>query len=150
MNRKSILPFLLKLWIVLFVIAPLLLTIGLSFLKRDPYGGFSAQLTLVNLENIWSTTYLGVLFKSLRLASLTALLCSLVGFPIAYVIATSKPRIQALYYALLLVPFWTNFIVRTHALRELFSPATLNIEVPPLFLIQLGMLLNYLPLFVLP
>ncbi len=149
-NRKLGLGLPLYLWIGFFVLCPLLLTFALSFLARDPRGGFSDHLTLSNLAQLFQGTYVSILLKSIRLALGTSLLCAIFGFPIAYVIASSPPRKQIIYYALLLVPFWTNFIVRTYALRQMFSPIGLNWEVPPIVLIQIGMLMNYLPLFVLP
>ncbi|MEZ4816271.1 MAG: ABC transporter permease [Bdellovibrionota bacterium] len=140
----------LYLWIAFFVASPLVLTFVLSFFSRNARGGFSSDLTLHNVLQLFDATYISILFKSLRLASLTAFLCALFGFPIAYVIATSTPKKKLYYYALLLIPFWTNFIVRTQALRQLFSPAGLDLALSPTVIIQIGMLMNYLPLFVLP
>ena len=137
-------------WIGFFVLSALILTIALSFVSRSASGGFSTHLTLHNLELLFQNTYILILLKSIRLAFLTSLFCFLFGFPIAYVIASSPPKKQILYYSLLLVPFWTNFIVRTQALRQVFSPSGTGIELPPTILVQIGMLLNYLPLFVLP
>lgn len=148
--KKNFPRFFLYAWIGFFVICPLLLTLVLSFVTRDPRGGLSTEFTLQNILRLADTTYLSILFKSLRLATLTSILCAVFGFPIAYVIATSTPKKKLFYYALLLVPFWTNFIVRTQALRQLFSPAGLDIPVHPTVLVQIGMLMNYLPLFVLP
>lgn len=148
--KKNGARFFLYAWIAFFVACPLLLTFVLSFIQRDPRGGFSSEPTLQNIIQLLDATYLSILFKSLRLATLTSLLCAIVGFPIAYVIATSTPKKKLFYFALLLIPFWTNFIVRTQALRQLFSPAGLDIPLHPTVLVQLGMLMNYLPLFVLP
>lgn len=144
------LKILLYAWVFFFVLSPLILTCVLSFLSRDAYGGFDFHLTLRNLVQLFESTYLKILWKSLRLATLTSLLCAVVGFPIAYVIACASPRKKILYYALLLIPFWTNFIIRTYALRKFFSPSGIDIEVSTTFLISLGMLMNYLPLFVIP
>jgi spermidine/putrescine transport system permease protein len=149
--KKHLKPkYMLYAWIAFFVLSPLLLTLVLSFLSRDSRGGFSDHVTLQNLLQLTESTYVSILFKSIRLALLTSLLCGVFGFPVAYVIASSPPKKQLLYYGLLLIPFWTNFIVRTHALRQMLSPSGLDIELPPTVLIQMGMLLNYLPLFVLP
>jgi spermidine/putrescine transport system permease protein len=148
--KKKFPQFFLYAWIGFFVACPLLLTLALSFVTRDPRGGISTNLTFQNILQLIDSTYLSILFKSLRLATLTSFLCALFGFPIAYVIATSTPKKKLLLYALLLVPFWTNFIVRTQALRQLFSPAGLDIPLHPVLLVQIGMLMNYLPLFVLP
>lgn len=137
-------------WIGFFVLFPLLLTLGLSFTTRDPRGGISFEFTFSNLIQLFDSTYIKILFKSLRLAALTSFLCAIFGFPIAYVIATSTARKKLFYYALLLVPFWTNFIVRTQALRQLLSPAGLNLSLDATVSVQIGMLMNYLPLFVLP
>ncbi len=150
MIRRNAPRFALYAWIAFFVACPLLLTLALSFFSRDPRGGFSSELTFQNIIQLADATYLSILFKSLRLALLTSALCALFGFPIAYVIATSTPKKKLFYYALLLIPFWTNFIVRTQALRQVFSPAGLDIPLPATVLVQIGMLMNYLPLFVLP
>ena len=137
-------------WVLFFVVLPLVLTFSLSFFSRDTYGGFNFDLTFKNIFQLFESTYLKILIKSIYLASITSFLCAIIGFPISYVIACASPKKKILYYALLLIPFWTNFIIRTYALRKLFSPMGLNIEIPTLLLVQLGMLMNYLPLFVIP
>lgn len=151
-------------WFLWFLLIPLSFVILHSFATRGPYGTTLFQLNLENYFRATDWVYLRVFGNSLRLAFVTAVSCLLVGFPMAYTMATASKKVRSLLLMLVVVPFWTNFVVRTYALKVLLSESgpvndlamLLGILREPFifantpFAVWLGMLVNYLPFMVLP
>ena len=124
MNRKDkrfalLLKLPLYLWTVLFVLAALGYVIGLSLQSRGELIGVSGQWTLDNYARLREPQYLQVLVNSLRLAALTTLLCALIGYPFGYLMARLKPASRSIVTLLLVVPFWTNSLIRIYGWRIL-------------------------------
>ena len=119
MNRKDkrfalLLKLPLYLWTVLFVLAALGYVIGLSLQSRGELIGVSGQWTLDNYARLREPQYFQVLVNSLRLAALTTLLCALIGYPFGYLMARLKPASRSIVTLLLVVPFWTNSLIRIY------------------------------------
>src|SRR5262245_39509148 len=124
--RSSLL--LLPTWLVLcvFFLLPLAIIFGVSFAQRGTYGELkpiddfvryvlSGQF-LANYLHSLETLYLGIYWRSLWMALATTTLCLLISYPVAYYIAVLAPRRwKNLLLALVVVPFWTSFLVRTYA-----------------------------------
>ena len=124
MNRKDkrfalLLKLPLYLWTVLFVLAALGYVIGLSLQSRGELIGVSGQWTLDNYARLREPQYFQVLVNSLRLAALTTLLCALIGYPFGYLMARLKPSSRSIVTLLLVVPFWTNSLIRIYGWRIL-------------------------------
>jgi spermidine/putrescine transport system permease protein len=115
-------------WVVLgiFFLIPLTLLVGVSFAERGTYGGMKPVEDwgehilsgdfLRNYGNSLKEVYLRIGWRSLWMASLTTLLCLTVSFPIAYYLAIlAPPRWKGLLLGLVVVPFWTSFLIRTYA-----------------------------------
>ena len=124
MNRKDkrfalLLKLPLYLWTVLFVLAALSYVIGLSLQSRGELIGVSGQWTLDNYARLREPQYFQVLVNSLRLAALTTLLCALIGYPFGYLMARLKPASRSIVTLLLVVPFWTNSLIRIYGWRIL-------------------------------
>ena len=124
MNRKDkrfalLLKLPLYLWTVLFVLAALVYVIGLSLQSRGELIGVSGQWTLDNYARLREPQYFQVLVNSLRLAALTTLLCALIGYPFGYLMARLKPASRSVVTLLLVVPFWTNSLIRIYGWRIL-------------------------------
>ncbi len=124
MNRKDKRFALLRklplyLWTVLFVLAALGYVIGLSLQSRGELIGVSGQWTLDNYARLREPQYFQVLVNSLRLAALTTLLCALIGYPFGYLMARLKPASRSIVTLLLVVPFWTNSLIRIYGWRIL-------------------------------
>ena len=109
----------LYLWTVLFVLAALGYVIGLSLQSRGELIGVSGQWTLDNYARLREPQYFQVLVNSLRLAALTTLLCALIGYPFGYLMARLKPASRSIVTLLLVVPFWTNSLIRIYGWRIL-------------------------------
>jgi spermidine/putrescine transport system permease protein len=177
--RRRLGPALLALpsWIVLggcFVV-PLALTLLLSFRQRSTYGGIlpvtdlgaylGSGAWLANYARSLEPTYLQIYGRSLALAVLTTVVCLVVSYPVAYALALVAPtRLKATLLALVVVPFWTSFLIRTYAwmliLRTegLVNVALLDTGVihAPLsllyndFAVAIGLVYGELPFMILP
>ena len=168
----NISPFHPQSWLLfptLFVLAvffclPLLLMFGVSFASRGLYGGIEWTLTFENYQRLADPLYWNIYGRSLILAGATTLVCLTVGFPLAFVMARSSARMQTILLLLVMIPFWTNFLVRTYAwmflLRTegLFNSVLMHlgiIDVPLELLytngaVFIGLVYGYLPFMILP
>ena len=152
------------LWTALFCLLPILVVLAVSFATRGTYGGVLWEFSLENYRDLLHPLYGRILGQSVLLAAMTTGLCLVMGFPLAYYIARLPPRRQALWLVLIMVPFWTNFVVRTYAwIFILRTEGLLNTLLLQLHLIQapldllysneavlLGLVYGYLPFMVLP
>jgi spermidine/putrescine transport system permease protein len=102
-------------WLVFFFLIPLLLVFAISFGQRGTYGGVKWVLNLQNYLRFFDPLYLRIFGRTLYIATVTTLICLLAGYPLAYFIATRPPQWRNVLLLLLMIPFWTNFLVRTYA-----------------------------------
>jgi spermidine/putrescine transport system permease protein len=176
-RQKTPLLQLLPTWLVLgvFFLAPLLIMLVISFAERGVHGGvapidnFRAYVrsgaVLQNYRDAADPLYLGIFWKSLWMAVVTTAFCLIISYPVAYYIAIAgKPSRKNLMLALVAVPFWTSFLIRTYAwvliLRTegLLNTALLHLHViqaplqllPSNFAILLGLVYGELPFMILP
>jgi spermidine/putrescine transport system permease protein len=152
------------LYLGLFMLLPLVLVVVLSFLTRGPYGNVVYRLNLGNYTRLMDPLYLRILGYSTWVAFATTVLTILIGYPLAYYIARVPARQRNILLFLILVPFWTNFIIRIYAwimiLRTegLLNTLLLNlgiIHIPLNILysptaVLIGMVYEFLPFMVLP
>lgn len=151
-------------WTGLFFFLPLLLVFVISFAARGTYGGVVWRFALTNYLDLLHPLYFRIFGQSLLFAGATTLICLVMGFPLAYYMARTSPRWQGLWLFLVMIPFWTNFLVRTYAwmfilraeglLNQLFMQAGV-IETPIEILysntaVLIGLVYGYLPFMVLP
>lgn len=88
----------------------------ISFLKRGPYGGIRWVFVLENYQRALDPLYVQIILMSLWIALVTTGLCLLIGYPVAYAMARAPARWRNTLLILIMIPFWTNFLVRTLAL----------------------------------
>jgi spermidine/putrescine transport system permease protein len=152
-----------RLWVALFFEAPLGIVCAYGFLTRGDYGGVERPWTLESFTRLADPLYLTILWRSIWIAALATALCALLGFPLALFISRAGRR-KNLYLQLVLLPFWTSFLVRTYAwlfiLRDTGLVNTvlmrLHLIAAPLQLLYndgavlIGLVYNFLPFFVLP
>lgn len=152
------------LWTALFCLVPILVVLAVSFATRGTYGGVLWEFSLENYRDLLHPLYGRILGQSVLLAAMTTGLCLVLGFPLAYYIARLPPRRQALWLVLIMIPFWTNFLLRTYAwIFILRTEGLLNTLLLQLHLIQapldllysneavlMGLVYGYLPFMVLP
>ena len=104
-------------WFLLFLIIPLFIVLFVSFLSRSEYGSIQYIFQIDNYIRVFQFVYLKIFAASLKLALLTSFLCLLIGFPIAWLIATSKTENRPALIMSLAIPFLTNLIIRIYATR---------------------------------
>ncbi len=122
-ERKSLQAFALMspgaFWLIAFFALPLLLIFVISFLSRDDLGYAVPPLTLDNYRQTFDTLYLNLFLFSLWITLLTTAVALVISYPVALYIARAPRRWRDLLIFLVMVPFWTNFLVRTYALQFL-------------------------------
>jgi spermidine/putrescine transport system permease protein len=154
------------LWLLLFFNLPLLIVLFISLVERGRAGGIKqpAVFTLENFTAFFDPLYLGIFWHSLRIGMVVTAVCVLVGYPLAYFIARRPPRWRDALMLLVMIPFWTNFLVRTYALKQvlgtegLINSALLGVGLiqAPLdllfneFSVIVGLVYGYLPFAILP
>lgn len=102
-------------WMGLFFVVPLFLVIAISFMTRGPYGDIQYKLNLNNYARIINPLYFKIFWDSIVTAFLTTFFCLLFGYPFSYIIARAKKKIRPLLLLMIILPFWTNSLVRTYA-----------------------------------
>ncbi|MBS0847598.1 spermidine/putrescine ABC transporter permease PotB [Citrobacter sp. JGM124] len=108
-------------WLLVFVFLPNLMIIGTSFLTRDDANFVSMVFTLDNYARLVDPLYAEVLIHSLNMALIATLACLLLGYPFAWFLASLPSRIRPLLLFLLIVPFWTNSLIRVYGLKLFLS-----------------------------
>jgi ABC-type spermidine/putrescine transport system permease subunit I len=152
-------------WTALFFLAPLGLLLLYSFGTQNLLT-FQVQFgwTLSNYSGIFQSLYIGPILRSFELSLFATLACLLIGFPVAYTIARARRRSQAILLLMVMIPFWTSFVVRTYGIYNLVSyngplyqllhalglvHGYLHILFTPLG-VGIGIVYSYLPLMILP
>ena len=144
-------------------LAPMVIVCVYSLLTRGTYGGVGGPWTAENYTRVFDGLYAGILVHSVVLAGLATVLCLLLGFPLALFISRAGER-KNLYLYLVILPFWTSFLVRTYAwmflLRDtglvnsvLVHLGVIREPLPLLYndaAVVLGLVYGYLPFMVLP
>ncbi len=143
---------------------PIALIVSYAFLTRGRFGGVRLPLTLESFTRALDPVYLQVLGNSLLIATATTVLALLIGYPVAYAIARMPSRWRTIALVLVVLPFWSNFLIRTYAWIVLLnSEGPLNkallatgLRDEPIGLLYnrgaviVGLLYAYLPLMILP
>ena len=100
-------------WAIMFIVLPLIIVA--YYALSDGEGGF-------NLSNLLLLSdYADIFLLSLELSVIATFICFLVGYPLAYIIARSKPRTQKLLIMLIMLPMWTNLLIRTYSIMAIFD-----------------------------
>lgn len=108
-------------WLLFLVLAPNMLVVGASVMTRDPSTFIALPLNLDAYRQLFNPLYLEVFLHSLYMAAMTTLVCLLIGYPFAWSLSRVAKRRQMLLIFLLIVPFWTNSLVRTYALKLILA-----------------------------
>lgn len=150
-------------WLLVFLVLPCLLVLVYSFVERGAYGGIEWTFTWDNYQRAFDPLYLGILLKSAKIAALATLFALLIGYPAAYAIARAPRHRQPVYLFLVMLPFWSNYLIRTYAWIVLLNregllnklAATLGYSGEPISLLYtessvvLGLVYNYIPFVIL-
>lgn len=150
-------------WMLVFFIGPLILMLGYSFKVRGVYGGVAPGFTIEHYLRFADPLYLAILARTVKMAVLCTFFCLLLGYPVAYVVAAGG-RLKNLLLFLVVLPFWTSFLVRTFAMIFLMRDSglinttlmSLGLIDEPIallytpFAVMAGLVYGFLPFMVLP
>jgi spermidine/putrescine transport system permease protein len=104
------------LWLGLFALLPQLALFLVSFLDRGELDFFIPSFTLGNFKRLFDPAFVNIFLDSLYLASVSTIVCLLAGYPFAYLLARTGKRLRPWLLLLVVIPFWTNSLIRTYAL----------------------------------
>jgi spermidine/putrescine transport system permease protein len=151
-------------WLILFVIVPTIMLVLLSLGEQKGLGTIDFTFTLKNYVRALDWTWLKVLVISVGYAVVTTVICMVIGFPAAYFIGRSSEPLRNVLVTLVMIPFWTSFLIRTYAWITILSkegvlnaflvsariiPEPIGILYTP-FAAVLGLVYNFLPFMILP
>ncbi|XYH98152.1 ABC transporter permease [Sorangium sp. So ce1128] len=154
----------LLLWLVAFVVAPTAIMLVYSFCERDELGQVVFRLSLSSYARVLDATYLKILLNSIRYAAITTAICLVAGYPVAYFIGRAREGVRNKLLMLVMVPFWTSFLIRTYAWMSILKSegllnglllylqiisAPLDIMYTPSAVV-IGLVYSYLPFMILP
>lgn len=157
--RKLVYPY--CVWLGIFVVIPMLMIVVYAFTQAGN-DVTTLSFTLANFQKFFSPVFGKVFWKSLEIAALTTVICILLGYPLAYIIANMNERWRPTMILLMTIPQWINMLIRTYAWIGILSDVGLinNIlgffGLGPVkllytdFAVILGMIYNFLPFMVLP
>lgn len=167
--KKNTLPALamagpVSLWMIMFVTLPMLYIVYISFMTRGVFGDVVYKFSLESYETLLKSTYFKVIIKSTKSATITTILCILIGYPFAYYIAKKPKEVASKLIMLIMIPFWTNSLMRLNSWLLLFQTSgpvnnflvnsgITNAPISFVYtngLVLLGMITNMLPFAVLP
>jgi spermidine/putrescine transport system permease protein len=151
-------------WLALFFVLPLIFILVYSFATRGPFGGVEFIFNPDNYVRVIDPMYAGILWRSVYISIISTCICLLIGYPLALYISRQHSAYRNVLLALLIIPFWTNFLVRTYSwMFILRSEGLLNNTLIYLGLISeplqilftdtaviIGLVYTYLPFMVLP
>ncbi|WP_437780432.1 ABC transporter permease [Sorangium sp. So ce1097] len=154
----------LLLWLLAFVVAPTAIMLVYSFCERDELGQVVFRLSLSSYARVLDATYLKILLNSIRYAAITTAICLVAGYPVAYFIGRAREGVRNKLLMLVMVPFWTSFLIRTYAWMSILKSegllnglllylriisAPLDIMYTPTAVV-IGLVYSYLPFMILP
>jgi spermidine/putrescine transport system permease protein len=114
--RGSLLATPALLWLLLFLVAPLVIVLVVSLATRGPYGKTIYEATSANYLRAIDSLYLHAYWRTIWIATITTVITALVSFPVAYYIALrARPRWKRVLLVLTVIPFWTSFLIRTYS-----------------------------------
>ncbi len=132
-------------FMILFVVIPLLLVIFYAF--TDAEGHFSLSNVVTFFSN---STNLNTFIISILIGVATTALCLLLGYPVAYILAKKEFNLGGIFVLLFIMPMWINFVLRTAATRDMLFWIGISGGEQPYLATMIGMVYNYLPFVILP
>ena len=143
-SRKSLgIPYML--YLILFVILPLVVLVYYAFTDKN------GKLSIDNFVQFFTNpNTLGTLCYSLAIALVTTVVCLLLAYPVAYILAASRLKTKSIMVMVFVMPMWINFSLRITALKEILTILEGNLAYHPFFNSVIGMTYDFLPFMILP
>lgn len=151
-------------WLFLFAMLPFCLVVGASFMGHSESNLIKLPFTLENYQALDNNIYIRIFEKSFIIAGISTLLCLVLGYPFAYIIARTESRWKNFLILLVIIPFWTSSLIRSYALiaiikakgilnSMLIAIGLISHPLPILFTnyaVLIGLVYNLLPFMILP
>lgn len=159
------------LWLLVFLVLPGLVLILVSFITRGGYGQLVWDFTFENYKRFlgfsvfgWTMDYIIIMWRSVWVAFMSTLICVILSYPLAFFICSRPEKKRYIWLTLIIVPFWTNMVIRTYAWLLILAPdmplaklASFMKLIPPetplypsAFAVYMGMVSIFLPFVTLP
>ena len=113
------------LWLLIFFIVPILIVLGYSFCVSEATGGVKLEFTLGHYQLAFEGMYIYIFLKSFLYAVITTVVTLAISFPMAYYMAFASPRMKMVMMLMIILPFWTNFLIRMYSLMTLLGESGL-------------------------
>ncbi len=110
------------LWLLIFFLIPTLVVFAVIFRPADPFGGVGAGWTLDTLRSLGNPNYPSIVWRTAWMSVTATVICLLIAIPMGYAMARSNPRMKGLLLLLVVIPFWTNFLIRIFAWKVMLHP----------------------------
>jgi len=150
-------------WLIGLMVVPCGLVLALAFFQRGTYGGVDYTFTLDNFARVFDPLYAGIFLNSARIAGIATLIAVVIGYSAAYAIASCRRSLQPVLLFFAVLPFWSNYLIRTYAWIVLLNREGLVTQFmrwfgytgePPSMLytegaVIAGLVYNYLPFVIL-
>jgi spermidine/putrescine transport system permease protein len=108
-------------WLILFTLLPFFLVVIASLLNHNSLSLATLPITLKNYKHLLNSAYLRIFLKSFEMAGISTVLCLVIAYPFAYIIAQAKIKYRALLLLFVIIPFWTSSLIRTYAILALLK-----------------------------
>jgi spermidine/putrescine transport system permease protein len=159
------------LWLMVFLVLPGLVLVVVSFASRGAYGQLEWLFTIENYKRLagfslfgWTADYIMIVFRSVWVAFITTLISVGLSYPLSFYICARPERTRYLWLTLVIIPFWTNMVIRTYAWFLILAPEMPLAKLasffgiipdgsplyPNSFAVYLGMVSMFLPFVTLP
>jgi spermidine/putrescine transport system permease protein len=159
------------LWLMVFLVLPGFVLIAVSFTTRGAYGQLEWVFTIENYKRLagfslfgWTADYIMIVFRSVWVALITTLISVVLSYPLSFFISARPERNRYFWLTLVIIPFWTNMVIRTYAWFLILAPELPLAKLasyfglipagsplyPNSFAVYLGMVSMYLPFVTLP
>jgi spermidine/putrescine transport system permease protein len=171
LKRGSLLLMPGMLWLILFLVLPGFVLVVVSFATRGAYGQLEWTFTVENYQRLagfslfgWTSDYLLILWRSVVVAFVTTLVSVVLSYPLCFFIAGRSERSRYMWLTLVIIPFWTNMVIRAYAWFLILAPEMPIAKLaaflgfipagaplyPNAFAVYLGMVSMFLPFVTLP
>lgn len=109
-------------WLVIFYALPVLIVFLLAFKPVDSYGGIGSGWTMKTIQDLGNPSYPAIIWRTLWLGVVSTAICIAVAIPISYQLSRMSTRAKNIFLLLIIVPFWTNFLIRIYAWKVFLHP----------------------------
>lgn len=141
--NKLVIPY--AIWMVIMIVLPMLMIVFYAFTSKGN-SVLTLKFTLDNFARFFSDSiFPTVMWRSLKMAFVTTLICIAIGYPTAYIMSRLKPNSQGSMVLLVTLPMWINMLVRTYAWKGILG----NFDLPSEIAVYIGMVYNFLPFMIL-